>query len=272
MGLLVAVAWSAQATDTDPLTYAPSWAGEENSGTFLWDMNHNAMPDVPPGTVPPWPTGGSTKPCLYGPNSWSFEGDACIERQYIGPDPENLFPADPPYMNLHRGPVWPDPPTRGGGLGKYFSDAFWQLDVINGPDTAGVSWVLPNAEEENPLKLIRVQVNWYCPEDSTQQIRFVGASGAEYSVTEVDRGDKVWRGGYEDNWVVTWIDLEILPNPCTEELFVEFYDSVTGDPSYHGYIDAIRFDTVCVPEPGTMMLAGFGVMLLFLVRRKRQRH
>jgi len=62
-------------------------------------------------------------------------------------------------------------------------------------------------------------------------------------------------------WKTLNIGWEIIPNPNEEKICIGI--SGTG-----GYVDYITVDTICIPEPATVMLLGLGTLALLTRKRK----
>lgn len=65
-----------------------------------------------------------------------------------------------------------------------------------------------------------------------------------------------------DDWRTMVVGWNIYPNPSQET--ISFALAGTG-----GFVDRIAVDTICVPEPGAMVLGGIGVSLVGFWKRKR---
>ncbi|MHC4646467.1 MAG: PEP-CTERM sorting domain-containing protein [Planctomycetota bacterium] len=57
-----------------------------------------------------------------------------------------------------------------------------------------------------------------------------------------------------DYWNITY-HIILEPNPASETIWVQPRDCTL-------YIDEIVVDTICTPEPGTLLLLGLGGMVL----------
>ncbi len=67
-----------------------------------------------------------------------------------------------------------------------------------------------------------------------------------------------------DGWVTEVLKFRLEPNPPWEILTMgEFI-------SYPAYVDQVVIDTICIPEPGTLVLLAVGCVRL-LVRPRRRR-
>jgi len=133
----------------------------------------------------------------------------------------------------------------GGNYQPTVSDGAWQV-------SGSVYAYIPNSPDNNPHKEIWVEVIWQ-PMNSSLFLPdepMVGVTPfADSSTKEVTplAGD----------WYSTLFKLDLSPNPSEE------YISLSGDY----LVDQIVIDTICIPEPTTVLLLVCGVVPL-LRRRK----
>ena len=114
---------------------------------------------------------------------------------------------------------------------------------------------VPNNQPDE-YKLIRVQVTW-----AEQQ----EGSGIEPIITvaipvqgEVQEADRLTTCvGYP--WQHTVVDFFVIPNPEWETI------SIFGEVN----VDEVVIDTICIPEPGTMLLLAVGGVSALLRRRRK---
>jgi len=242
-----ALATDVPALDLNP----PEWRGEEGTLYAQWFDWYKVTANKVPS--PPMPVG---EYWLY-PDTWSVVGTLCPEAPY-----------DFPYNDSHVSP--PKGSTgfnaaRLGGIGMTIN--------LQG----GGSFYLPNMEEvepPQPYKYIHIQVKWTGDNLGTENDYLFFCADADglqpYTQLYNYSTDYTPVGSENADMRIDVIGLMLTPNPCWEELFVHWYSpESTMKPS----IDDIVIDTWCtdwaVPEPGTMLLAGFGVLVLLLSRRKR---
>lgn len=87
--------------------------------------------------------------------------------------------------------------------------------------------------------------------DGDTMFSFFGTYEVDYEVvSNIDLGD---------NWYVATYDIIIEPNPEWERIYIMPDECMT-------YVDSIVIETVCIPEPASMLLLGCGITLL---RRKK---
>ena len=143
----------------------------------------------------------------------------------------------------------------------------WWIDVDQGTGRQGVwkteghyEFAIDNSDLTGPdtYKEIVVQMVYDSdPLDDRVWLRFsADGSGLTAGIEPDERTDL--GDGYS---LATW-NLELRPNPTEETIYLlPYYSNL--------YIDAIRIDTVCVPEPATMGILGLGGVFGLLRRRRR---
>ena len=155
----------------------------------------------------------------------------------------------------------------GGASARYYpgSGQEWQ------PMWEGREGVLPlsgtivldiwNVPLPNPVKDIRLQITW---RDQT-----IGGQHPEITMPEIfgPGSDPFDWGLYAEetialpgigDWQHTTIDLKIWPNPEFESIRIDGAIDV----------DQIVVDTICIPEPASLALIGFGALALAMRRRR----
>jgi len=120
---------------------------------------------------------------------------------------------------------------------------------------------IPNDPELRELKQIRLQVTYDggCSPDLSPEIDVVASDNAvitEFQLVQQTALDNVYTHAV--------YDLELRPNPSDEVVWIlPRYDNV--------YVDEVVIDTICVPEPSTLLLLVVGAagILVYVLKRKR---
>lgn len=112
---------------------------------------------------------------------------------------------------------------------------------------------IPNANNDNPVKEIWMQVTYYVFFDFPSLSYAIEGSGGEstrFGSGSIDP-TPLGNGWYYE--AVHWI---IEPNPAAETITLEsFFDDI--------YIDQLHIDTICIPEPASLsMLVGLGLLMI----------
>jgi hypothetical protein len=128
-----------------------------------------------------------------------------------------------------------------------------------------IDFWLPNFDNQNPCKDVWIQVTYFAT-PSTQRSS-IDVSVYPYSA-EISEPVLINEYSHGDGWFTDVWNLQIYPNPLSEFIYVNFFDTITGGPSYAAYIDQVVIDTYCIPEPATICLLSFGA--LSLIRRRKK--
>ena len=171
---------------------------------------------------------------------WSFDTE-WADYDYIVPDIYDN-PYGEPYINATSYEAWYD--MYEGRQGVAYVDYYDYFEMM-----------IPNHDLEWPDKFIYLQVTWH--NNGLEPVPDVYIPfGDDNFVANVDSLD-LGGGWMWDLWYI-----HIWPNPEMEE--IDFYGGPSGGPGL--FIDQIVIDTICIPEPTTLALLGFGA--LALIRRR----
>jgi hypothetical protein len=112
-----------------------------------------------------------------------------------------------------------------------------------------IDLIIPNTPIENPYKEVWLEVGYTAIQNA------LSLTAGNNMV--VDIGQTVMTGA--DGWSTLLQGWRIYPNPASEDIHLWFEG--TG-----GYVDYIKVDTICIPEPATIAMLGLGTIALL---RKR---
>jgi len=143
----------------------------------------------------------------------------------------------------------------------WIDEDFGHLGVWNVGGAMGLE--IPNHPELQPLKLIRLQMTYDSGPSSPEiepWIEVVASDGA--TVTDCQLVQMI---ALDDIYTHAVYDFTLAPNPHEEIIYIQ--------PRYcQIYIDEIVVDTICVPEPSSVLLLAVGaagIAVLILRRRRR---
>ena len=191
----------------------------------------------------------------YNPPTW--RGDPGTTRQqwefttFDGtPGSYNLVPPDlfssNPAIDAGTFSVDYDPPDTDWVPLWQGATGVWRVE-----SPGNITLELPNFDDDNPLKEIWMQITFAAENDEDPWVSTSPVYTPPITVT-----DKVANGDY---WNVTY-HITIEPNPASETIWIQPVGCTL-------YVDQIVVDTICTPEPASVMLLGLGA--IGLLRRRK---
>jgi len=190
--------------------------------------------------VPPWRgEAGSTY------QEWQFNADADPAAPDVIINPYGGACADITVGMFGSG-WWDQLPGLGNATG------YWDIGGEGGQIVIDID----NRPLELPYKEIWVQVISFV--DITQA-PIVDVPGAILLESEEFVVEQVSTGG---DWILSLTKWRLEPNPPHERIIL------TANPAWGTVIDFVAVDTICVPEPASLLLLSLGVPLAALRRRR----
>ena len=164
---------------------------------------------------------------------------------------------------LYDGPDYGNNPYGTPLLGVKPGSSFEYMEVLGcmtgvWPLSGSIKILIPNSEENNPLKIMRVQMIW-SPEAAgeeplvTEELVDPGLQAVLISMIELETDCPDY------TWYLSTYELKLRPNPKEEVI------RIAGGI----YVDAVVVDTWCtsVPEPGSAALV---IGALALIKRRKK--
>ena len=110
---------------------------------------------------------------------------------------------------------------------------------------------IANFDNQNPLKEIWIQMT-YSAENGSNPLLLTVPDATQEVMSKVAKPD-----GYY--WNITY-KITMQPNPASESIYIQPYGCTL-------FVDELVIDTICIPEPATMVLLGLGGLFGLLRRR-----
>jgi hypothetical protein len=198
---------------------------------------------------------------------WDRSDNGAVYAEWYFTTPDN-----PAMPEEYSGPGTPTALVDASGV-SHFLDPGWYATYLGKTgvwhgDLTMINLSLDNIPIANPYKEIWVTVCFrgeLLPSDN-----YPDFPADEYGpkVTPLVPGgvaDVMEIGRYfsvdQDMWRILEIGWRIYPNPLYEDIFLAFHNSGAD-------IDYIIVDTICIPEPATLLILGLGSVLLLAKRRQ----
>lgn len=172
---------------------------------------------------------------------------------YYLPDEWNTNPHDP-QMGFGDSSV----------LGTILSSYDTRTGVIELTDDYQLDFWLPNFPEMNPYKEIQVQLTYMAPANVFPVLDIdLSNSYSDPTIVPAVVGPELIGSVTDvDGWVTDAYLITVAPNPISEYIAINFTDYTSP-----AYVDQVVIDTVCVPEPATVLFFCLGGTALLKRRR-----
>lgn len=194
---------------------------------------------------------------LYPPN-WRYDpGSTYAQWEFlennVTPLPDNLYN---PGLGVPALTVYPTKPWEQEWGGR---EGVWAL-------SGEIITEIENYPEQNPYKLVQIQITWaykhdYNPDEPSIVLSALQVTGAPVDSivllgSSTDVLEPTGEAGAGPNWNHTTYLFQIRPNPVIETI------DITGSI----WVDELVIDTICIPEPSTLLILGGGAGIAFLRR------
>ena len=202
-----------------------------------------ASPAVAEPPVPSWQRGdeGTTF------QEWTFDDDtstpAPVESTFYNPYADRTNPV---LLNVDSVHGWYNNVDQMQGV--------WAL-------SGEINIIIPNNPQQNPYKQIQLYLVWKPEKETELQIEpnpFLPDSPL-VAVTPFNKMTTSINDVIEDGWHYSTYDITIWPNPDKE------WFNIKGNI----LVDHVAIDTICVPEPATVIILAFGTLVAIRRRKKR---
>ena len=157
-----------------------------------------------------------------------------------------------------------------GATGDYLESCLGHFDVLELHNDQDLSFYVPNFEG-GEFKEVWVEVTYReyaCSDSRVIPYADVYATSND-PLEESIHAPTYWdRDISQDGWITDVFSFVITPNPSYELFDLNFATEDSWD-GYPVYVDKVVIETICVPEPASLVILGGGFVSLFLKKRKR---
>lgn len=147
--------------------------------------------------------------------------------------------------------------------GEYLESFCYHDDIIRLDINNGLDFMLANYVG-GEFKEVWVEVTYYSCQDVIPVPDVWEAGADEYRTYAPTYWDMEVTA---DGWVTEAFSFIITPNPSWEVFNLNFETADSWD-GYPVYVDSVIIETICVPEPATMVMLALGGVVTAIRRRK----